>query len=427
MSASNDLKKLESYFDRLWPLCRSIMGPGYRESLKILSELIPLSPLTFESGSKVFDWTVPLEWQPREAYFIGPDKKRYADFSKNNLHLLNYSTPFKGRMTFEELDKHLYSLPEQPDAIPYLTTYYKERWGFCLSHRERQNLPRGEYDVIVDTELKPGQLVVGELVLPGATQDEILFSTYLCHPSMANNELSGPLAMALLYERISKLDKRHWTYRFVVSAETIGTLCYLSKRGDELKRNVRAGYQMTCLGDAGPFTYKRSKQLNSMADWAALRVLNSHPHKVIDFDPADGSDERQYCSPGFNLPLGSLMRTVYAQYPEYHTSLDNKSFIRFDKLLETVEVYFEIAKLLERNPIYVNLNSHGEPQLGKRGLYPNLGGQKEIENEVRAIMWTLSFCDGHHGLLQIADRAGLPETAIFGAAEKLKKSGLLQP
>lgn len=418
--------EMERRFDRLWPLCRSIMGDGYRESLKILQEVVPFEELSFETGYKAFDWAVPKEWNVREAYILGPDNKRYADFSKNNVHLLGYSIPFRGKLSRDDLDKHLHSLPEQPDAIPYLTSYYRERWGFCLAHRERETLPKGEYEVVVDTSLDSGRLVVGEVVVPGRRKEEVLFSTYLCHPSLANNELSGPLAMVELYKRVSAMKNREWTYRFVISAETIGTLCYLSRRGDHLKNYMRAGFQMTCLGDRGAFTYKKSKQQNSMADWAALRVLKNRKHKVIEFDPADGSDERQYCSPGFNLPLGSLMRTVYAQYPEYHTSLDDKSFIDFASLLETVDVYFEIVQLLEQNRVFASTNSKGEPQLGKRGLYPTLGGQKEIENEVRAIMWALSFCDGRHGILEIADRANLPLAAVQSAIEKLTAARLIE-
>lgn len=425
-SKEEEQKWLETTFDRLWPICRSLMGPGFRESLAIFKESIPLEELRFKSGQSVFDWQVPLEWRPRAGYFLDPQGRRHADFSQNNLHLLGYSVPFRGKISRSELDQHLYSLPDQPDAIPYLTSYYRERWGFCISQRERDALPAGEYEVVVDTELVPGELCVGEVVLPGVSKHEVLFSTYLCHPSLANNELSGPLAVALLYHRLRQRTNRHWTYRFVFSAETLGTLCYLSERGEHLKNQLVAGYQVTCVGDAGPFTYKRTKHRESLTDWAALKALASENFRLVEFDPADGSDERQYCSPGFDLPVGSLMRTMYAQYPEYHTSLDNRSLIHFQSLQATVDLYVSMIDRLESNPIYLNQIRNGEPQLGKRGLYPTLGGQKEIQDQVRAMMWLLSFSDGRHGIDQIAEKSGMRRKVLETTADALCKAELLK-
>ncbi len=367
-------KRLERYFDRLWPICRSVAGPGFRKSLDILSEIVPFRRLRFASGRKVLDWTVPPEWSAKEAYFIGPNGKRYADFSKNNLHLLNFSTPFKGRLRLEELKKHLYTLPAQPKAIPYLTSYYKRRWGFCLAHEEYARLPKGVYDVVVDTRIRKGHLEVGETVLRGRTQEEVLFSSYLCHPSLANNELSGPLALAFLYEKVAAMPRRRFTYRFAVMPETIGAISYLSKRGEHLKEHLVAGYTMTCLADPGNFHYKRSRRGSTLADRAALAVLKHlGRHTVLDFDPSAGSDERQYCSPGYDLPVGSLMRTPYGRYPEYHTSLDNKSFIDFSSLRASVEAYVAIVKKIESTALLKNTVMRGEPQLGRRGLYPSLG------------------------------------------------------
>ncbi|HIO70208.1 MAG TPA: DUF4910 domain-containing protein, partial [Nitrospirales bacterium] len=335
--------RIEKYFDRLWPICRSITGPGYRESLDVLSELMPTQRLKFETGRKVLDWTVPNEWVARDAYFVGPDNVKRAQFSVNNLHLLGYSAPFVGTMSLAKLRAHLYSIPEQPHAIPYLTSYYEERWGFCLTHAELQSLPDGEYHVMVDTELKPGHVEIGEAVLPGATDEEVLISTYLCHPSLANNELSGPLVAAFLYERLAAVSCRRYTYRFVIAPETIGSICYLSEKGQHLKDHLVAGFQITCVGDAGNFTYKTSRNGNTLADRAARLVLRDlGPHTIIAFNPYEGSDEQQYCSPGFDLPVGSLMRTTYDAYPEYHTSLDNKQFISFEAMAGSLEAYEKI-------------------------------------------------------------------------------------
>jgi aminopeptidase-like protein len=420
-------ERLELYFNRLWPICRSITGPGYRESLDVLSEIMPTERLEFFTGQKVFDWTVPEEWNVRDAYLVDPNGVKRASFKANNLHLLNYSIPFAGTLTLEELRPHLYSLPEQPDAIPYLTTYYKKRWGFCLTDRELRALPEGNYRVVVDTELKPGRVEVGEAVLPGETEEEILFSTYLCHPSLANNELSGPLVTAFLYEFVARLPRRRYSYRFVVVPETIGSICYLTVRGAHLKRHLVAGYVVTCVGDGGKFTFKKSRRGNSPADRAARVVLrDGGPHEIIDFDPYEGSDERQYCSPGFDLPIGSLMRTRYARYPEYHTSLDNQDFIRFDALAGSVEAYKAVVAALEANVTWLNTVLCGEPQLGPRGLFSNLGGQKTLVARDRAMFWLLNLADGLHDLLSIAERSGQPIEALIAVAAELAAAGLLE-
>ena len=425
MSRSELKRRLEACFDRLWPICRSITGPGYRESMDIIAELMPTERLRFETGRKVFDWTVPNEWVVRDAYLIDPDGVRRAEFKVNNLHLLGYSAPFAGTLSLDELRPHLYSLPDQPNAIPYLTSYYEERWGFCLTHEELQSLPQGRYQVVVDTQLKPGHVEVGEAVLPGETQEEVFFSSYLCHPSLANNELSGPLVMAFLYERLVGLPARRYTYRFAITPETLGAICYLSERGRHLKEHVVAGYQITCVGDAGNFTYKMSRRGNTLADRAAMLVLRDLDHEIIPFDPYEGSDERQYCSPGFDLPFGSLMRSRYLHYPEYHTSLDNKDFIDFGAMIDSIDAYAAIAAALEGNVTWCNTVQYGEPQLGPRGLYSSLGGVKDVEERGRAMMWLLNLADGTRDLFAIAERSGQDVALLTSLAEELSAKGLL--
>lgn len=419
-------KRMEEYFDRLFDLPRSITGPGIKESIKILSEIIPVDLLKFPTGTQVFDWTVPEEWTPRDAYLIDPHGNKRAVFKSNNLHLVGYSIPFRGILSLSELKKYIHTLPEQPEAIPYLTSYYNRTWGFCMTHNEFRTLPDGDYQVVVDTELKSGEVVVGEKVLPGESDQEILFSSYLCHPSMASNELSGPLVMAFLYEKLASLPRRRYTYRFVLSAETIGTICYLSQRGFDLKKNLVAGYVMTCLGDSGKFTYKSSREENTLADRAAKIVLRDiGDYRHFSFDPTDGSDERQYCSPGFNFPVGSLMRTMYGHYPEYHTSLDNKEYISFDAMAQAVDVYFSLVKVLEANEVWINNNPYCEPQLGKRGLYRSVSSKDILADKVRAVLWLLNQADGTQDLISIAEKSKHKISSLIEAAQELSKQGLI--
>jgi len=417
---------MEHYFDMLWPINRSITGPGTRKSLKIISEIMPLRRLKFKSGEKAFDWTVPKEWNAHEAYFIDPTGKKHAVFSENNLHLIGYSKSVKKKLDLIKLKQKLHTLPDQPDAIPYLTKYYENDWGFCLTYKEYQNLPEGQYEVYIDTELYDGYLEIGESVLKGTSTDEVFFSTYLCHPSMANNELSGPLVMSFLYDCIKALPNRRYTYRFLVSTETIGTICYLRRRGAHLRKRMKAGYVMTCLGGPGSFTYKQSRRGNSLADRAAKIVLKGFKNsKVMSFSPF-GSDERQYCSPGFNLPVGSLMRTVYGEYPEYHTSLDNKDFINFEALSDSVEVYLDIVKAIESNKIWINKIPFCEPQLGKRELYPSNNPKVDPNEEFKVIKWLCCYGDGKNDLIEIANHSGLKIGALAAKAELLASAGVLR-
>jgi aminopeptidase-like protein len=397
-------KNLERYFDRLWPICRSITGNGLRNSIDILSEIIPLTKHEIATGTAVFDWTIPKEWNIHNAYILCPDGRKIAQFEQNNLHIVSYSIPVNKKVSWNELLPHLHHIPEMPDAIPYMTSYYKENWGFCITHNEWKTLPHeGEYHVVIESTLEPGHLTYAECVLPGETTEEVLFSTYLCHPSMANNELSGPLAQAFLYDKIAAMPKRKYTYRFLFAPETIGVIAFLAKHGEHLKGHLKAGYVLTCCGDPGDFTFKRSKHRTSLADRAAEHILKYHypKHKLIEF-AVGGSDERQYCSPGFNFPVGSLMRTPYQRYSQYHTSLDNKAFISFDALAETVEAYFSICRLLEVNATYTNRIAHCEPQLGKRGLYPSSVDPLFNREETHRLLHFLSFADGQKDLIEIA-------------------------
>lgn len=417
---------LEDYFDRLWPINRSIAGPGLRRSLDILAEVIPTQRHRFATGTAVFDWEVPREWEVREAYLVDPDGRRRADFAQHNLHLVAHSVPVRARMTLDELRPRLHSIPDQPDAIPYVLSLYDENWGFCLTDRELRELPDGEYEVVIDSELRDGHVEIGEAVLPGESEQEVLFSSYLCHPSLANNELSGPLALASLYERLSRRPRRRLTYRFLLGAETIGTLCFLSLRGEHLCERLAAGYVVTCVGDRGAFTLKTSRRGDTLADRAARAVLREvGEHSVVPFDPGNGSDERQYCSPGFDLPVASVMRTMYSCFPQYHTSLDDKEFIDFARLAESVDVYERIVDALEHNLTWWNTVRFGEPQLGKRGLYPGTNANAPLE--VKPTMWMLNLADGEHDLLAIAQRSGQPLAGLIDAAGKLAAAGLLQP
>ncbi len=420
-------EEIEDYFDRLWPILRSITGDGVRRTHDILAELVPLERMEIPSGTSAFDWTVPKEWVARSAYVVAPEGRTILDVRDNNLHLLNYSTPFRGVLSRAELDQHLHSLPNNPDAIPYVTSYYAPRWGFCLSQHHRDLLPEGQYEVVVDTDLVDGSLTLSEAVLPGEDPQEVIFSTYTCHPSMANNELSGPLVTAFLYQRLAQRSSRRLTYRFVFLPETIGSIVYLSLRGEHLRRSLTAGYVVTCCGDAGPYTLKRSRRGDSLADRAAMHVLRTRrlPHKVLDFFPHGGSDERQYCSPGFNLPVASLMRSMYGEYDAYHTSFDNKEFISFEALQETVGTYEAIVDTLEANGFYRSLSPHCEPQLGRRGLYPSLG-QRDPERQVSAMLWVLNYADGAHDLLWIAERGGFTVMELQEVARKLKIAELIE-
>ena len=421
-------KSLEKYFDRLFPINRSLTGNGNRETLNILSEIVNLKIYEAPSGAKCFDWTVPPEWNVQEAWVKNSKGEKIIDFEKLNLHLLGYSEPFSGKLNLSELKKHLYSFPDQPDLVPYMTSYYKRRWGFCITHIQLENLPEDEYEVCINSALNEnGSMTFGEAYIEGEQKDEIFFSTYICHPSLANNELSGPLVTSHLFSELKKRKKLRYSYRFIFIPETIGSIYYLSIKGEDLRKKMLAGFVVTCIGDSGHFTYKRSRQKNTLADRAAELVLKqTEPdYNILDFFPT-GSDERQYCSPGFNLPVGSLMRSMYGKYAEYHTSADNKNFISFSAMEKSIEKYLKIIDVIENNNTYINKIPYCEPQLGKRGLYPTLGSQKSTAEFVESMMWVLNLSDGEHDLIDIADISKLPIESFFEVAEKLKEQNILE-
>lgn len=417
--------EMESYFDRLWPLHRSITGGGLRETLKILSEIIPLEIQEVPTGLQVYDWTVPREWVVHEAYLEGPNGETILDVNDHNLHLLNYSNPFHGTVSKSELDDHLFSLPDKPKAIPYVTSYYDDRWGFCISHETRRNLPEGEYKVVIKTELTDGSMTLGEAVIEGETDEEILFSTYTCHPSMANNELSGPLVTAFLYRELARRGGLRFTYRFSFAPETIGCLAFLSKRGDMLINKLQAGYNLTCVGDPGHLTYKKSRRGEALCDKAALTGLLEREHyEVREFSPLS-SNERQFCSPGFNLPVGTLMRTPPGEFAEYHTSLDDRDFVSFEAMVDSVKFCEYLVDILESNRTFVNNKPFGEPKLDKYGLHETTGGQGENLERRRAIKWVLNLSDGNHDLIDISQRSGFRFNRIREAVELCRSAGLL--
>jgi aminopeptidase-like protein len=399
-------KLLEKYFDLLWPICRSITGDGLRQSFKILQEVIPFELTEVPTGTAVLDWKIPREWNIKAAYIITPEGKKIADFSKNNLHLMNYSMPLNKSMSWEELQPFLHSLPHKPDAIPYLTTYYKETWGFCITHNEYLQLPqKGLYQVVIDSSLEDGALTYGQYLLKGSSKEEILFSSYLCHPSMANNELSGPLGLAILYQELSKIENRYYSYRFVLAPETIGIIAFLAQHGEALKANIKAGYVLTCCGDAGKITYQLSKRNNTIADDMMQHFLKTKytQSTVRDFR-VGGSDERQYCSPGFNFPVGTIMRTPYKIYPEYHTSMDNKSIMDFSALKEVVNLLVDVCKGIEMNMTIEPGHLYGEPMLGKRNLYPEKGGAGIMSEDLMFLLSMITMSEIQHTPLEIANR-----------------------
>lgn len=409
----------------LYPICRSITGEGVRETLRIIKNRIPLEIQEVPSGTKVFDWTVPLEWNVTDAYVMNRAGKRVIDFQSHNLHLMSYSVPVRRKMSLEELRPHLFSLPAYPEWIPYRTSYYKENWGFCMRHVDFEELSDEEYDVVIDSTLQAGSLTYGELYLPGEASDEIFISCHVCHPSLCNDNLSGITVAVKLAETMAARSRRY-SYRFLFIPGTIGSITWLAQNEQVVPR-IRHGLVITGVGDAGKVTYKKSRQGNAEIDRAMTHVLrhSGEAHSIIDFFPY-GYDERQYCSPGFNLPVGCFMRTPHGQYPEYHSSADNLDLIRSESLSRSYEHCLKAFELLEWNRAYVNQNSKCEPQLGRRGLYRAVAGQQENQSRELALLWVLNMSDGRHALLDIADRADLPFGQIQSAAQALVEAGLLK-
>ena len=413
-------RRLYEFAARLYPICRSITGAGVRETLQLIRARIPLAIHEVRSGTRLFDWQVPPEWNIEDASVSDADGRRVIDFRKHNLHLVSYSEPIRTTLSRAELLKRVHVLTEHPDWIPYRTSYYERSWGFCMSARARDALPEGRYRIEVHSSLAPGALTYGELAIPGATRAEVLFFTHICHPSLANDNTSGMAVATALAEWIAR-EPRRFTYRFVFAPGTIGSLAWLKANEARLKR-IRHGLVLALLGDPGNLTYKRTRQEDREIDAIAGYVL-AHRGTLVPFSPY-GYDERQLCSPGFNLPVGRLTRSVNGGYPQYHTSADNLELITPQALADSLQACQELVEIIEANERYVNRSPKGEPRLGKRGLYGAVGGREPLERE-HALLWVLNQSDGHHSLLDIAQRSGLKFAALQAAAAELRKARLL--
>jgi len=423
MTVGEELYKLVA---ELYPICRSITGDGVRRTLEIVErELGGLAVSEVPTGTQVLDWTVPREWNVRDAWVADAAGRRVIDFQASNLHLVSYSVPVRATIGLAELREHLFTLPDQPDWVPYRTSYYAERWGFCASQRLVDSLPEGDYEVCVDSTLADGHLTYGEHLVEGQTQDEVLISCHVCHPSLANDNLSGIAVASRLARLLGQGRRPRYSYRFLFIPGTIGSITWLARNQDNLGR-VRHGLVLSGVGDPGGFTYKRSRRGDTEIDRAVAHVLgrSGRDHQLVDFSPY-GYDERQYCSPGFNLPVGRLGRTPFATYPQYHTSADDLDFVGPAQLQESLQVCQEIVEVLEGNRRYLNLFPKGEPQLGRRGLYGSIGGRSDAEERQMAMLWVLNLSDGDHSLLDVAERAGLPFALVADVAAVLEEAGLL--
>ena len=410
---------------RLFPLCRSLTGAGVRTTFDVLEEYIPLKRFEVATGSQVCDWTVPDEWNIRDAYIAAPDGRRVVDFQRSNLHVVSYSEPVRATLSLEELLPRLHTLPDKPDVVPYRTSYYERTWGFCLTHRQMLELEPGDYEVVIDATLGPGHLTYAELELEGRCDDEILVSTYVCHPSLANDNLSGIVVATILARQLAQ-QRRHHSYRFLFAPGTIGPLTWLAHNRERLDR-ICHGLTVACIGDDGPFTYKRSRHGDADVDRAVEIILrdSAAPHRILEFEPW-GGDERQFCSPGFDLPLGALARTPHAEYPWNHTSADSLDRIRPETLAGSIRACRKALEVLDTNRTYINRYPYGEPQLGRRGLYRTAGGAVATPADERAMLWVLNQSDGSRTLLDIAHQSRLPYATIAHAADRLQEAGLVE-
>jgi len=410
--------------ERLFPLCRSLTGAGVRATFDVLEEEIPITRTEIPSGTQIFDWIAPDEWNVRDAYVARADGTRVIDYQRSNLHVVSYSEPVRTTLPLEALRDRLHTLPDQPDVIPYRTSYYARTWGFCLSHNQLLELAPGDYEVVVDSTLGPGHLSYAELVIEGSGDREVLLSTYVCHPSLANDNLSGIAVAALLGKQLLERELRH-TYRIVFAPGTIGPLAWLHDNRERLDR-IDHGLALSCIGDGGSLTYKRSRREEVEVDLAVETVLRDvgKPHRILPWEPW-GGDERQFGSPGFDLPVGTLMRTPHGEFAGYHTSADSMDRIRPESLAEAVAMCLELVEVLETNRRCTNLSPYGEPQLGRRGLYRSSGGAVATPDDERALLWVLNQADGRSTLLDVARRSGLRYQLIRRAAERLEEAGLL--
>lgn len=425
IDANDTGQEMYQLISELYPICRSITGNGFRETLDTVKGHIPLETHEVPTGTQVFDWTVPKEWNIEDAYVKDSQGKRVIDFRESNLHVVGYSIPVKTKMSLTELKEHLFTLPDHPDWIPYRTSYYKETWAFCLSHKQSLELKDEEYEICIDSRLEQGHLTYGEYYLEGESTDEVLFSCHACHPSLCNDNLSGVALATFLAKYLSPLSLRY-SYRFLFIPGTIGSITWLSLNEAQVSR-IKHGLVVVCVGDSGKSTYKRSRRGDAEIDQAVTHVLehSGQDYEIEDFFPY-GYDERQYCSPGFNLPVGCLMRTPHGRYPEYHTSADNLDFVQPEYLADSFSKYLSVLNILENNKRYLNQNPKCEPQLGKRGLYRMVGGSKHGRINQLAMLWVLNLSDGQHTLLDIADRSGLEFDLVQSAADALLEHDLLQ-
>lgn len=410
----------------LYPICRSITGDGVRETLDILRRHAPFDRVEVPTGSAAFDWEVPMEWSIREAYIATTDGRRVVDFADHNLSVVGYSVPVTARMPLAQLKQHIHTLPEQPTLIPYRTSYYAPTWGFCMPHQTLMQLTDGEYDVRIDSSLRPGSLTYGELLIPGDREQEVLLTAHICHPSLANDNCAGLALAATLARLLEARPRRRYSYRFLLSPGTIGPLTWLS-RNQTRTHLIEHGLVLSCVGDGGGPTYKRSRRGDAKIDRAMAHVLKhlAPDAQVMDFSPY-GYDERQFCSPGFNLPVGLFQRSLHGTFPEYHTSADNLAFIRPEHLAFSLRIVLAALDVIEADCHPINLVPYGEPQLGRRGLYGNVGGGKTTSADIMAMLWVLNLADGSHSLLDIAERAAVPFADINRAALRLAHAGLLE-
>lgn len=418
-------REMHQLIAELYPICRSITGAGVRESLDIIGRRVPLQVCEVPTGTAVFDWTVPNEWNIRAAYIADAHGRRVVDFADSSLHVVSYSVPVHARMTLEELRPHLHTLPEHPDWIPYRTSYYRETWGFCLTQRTLDSLPEGEYEVHIDATLAPGSLTYGEVFLPGTSDEEVLISCHSCHPALCNDNLSGMALATFLAQSLASVSRRY-SYRFLFAPGTIGAITWLSLNESRVDR-IRHGLVVACVGDAGHMHYKRSRRGDAEIDRAVIYTLGAapRPYEVHDFSPY-GYDERQYCSPGFNLAVGSLTRTPHGRFPEYHTSADSLAFVQPDALADSLRTYLSVLDVLEHNRRYRNTNPRCEPMLGRRGLYSTLGGHKDARTSELAMLWVLNYSDGSHDLLDIAAKSGIDFGTIRDVTAVLCAHDLLE-
>lgn len=411
----------------LFPICRSITGNGVRKTLSILNSVIGGEMVVHEvpSGTQVFDWSVPKEWNIRDAWIKDSKGNKILDFKDNNLHVVGYSLPVNKKVNLEELKTIIYTQPEQPDAIPYVTSYYKERYGFCMTQNQKDSLKEDNYHIFIDSELKNGSLTYGEIIIPGESKQEVFLSTYVCHPSMANNELSGPAVAIHLAKWLKSLSKRRYTYRIIFIPETIGSITYLSYNLEHLKKYVVAGFNISCVGDDRTFSYVASRYGNTLADKVAKNVLRFYYPEYKEYSFLKrGSDERQYNAPGVDLPVCAICRSKYGEYPEYHTSKDNLDFISPEGLAGAFEVYKQCITVLENNYKY-KINVLCEPQLGKRGLYPTIS-QKGSYDAVKAMTDFIAYADGNNDLIDISNIIDVSVKNLTSIIEKLKMNELIE-